>query len=53
MSSEKIHDQIEELTETYLARGLSPEERRALDAHAGECRACAKTLADATEFPVS
>src|SRR5688572_25288908 len=46
----KVHDEIESLTDVYLAGGLEPDERAAVEDHAGTCAACGRVLRDAGAF---
>jgi hypothetical protein len=46
----KVHDEIESLTDVYLAGGLDENERRDVESHAQTCATCAAILRDATEF---
>ncbi|HZL72525.1 MAG TPA: zf-HC2 domain-containing protein, partial [Planctomycetota bacterium] len=45
-----VHDEIELLTDVYLAGGLAEGERREIEEHLAACDACAAILRDATEF---
>src|SRR5262245_56922103 len=46
----KVHDEIESLTDVYLAGGLKMDERLAVEAHEAACEKCAAVLTDAREF---
>jgi len=46
----KVHDEIETLTDVYLAGGLEADERRGVEEHAAGCEKCAAILRDAREF---
>lgn len=46
----KVHDEIESLTDVYLAGGLEAAERAEIEEHAVSCGACAAVLRDAKEF---
>jgi glycine cleavage system regulatory protein len=46
----KVHDEIETLTDVYLAGGLEAGERQEIEEHAASCDACAAVLRDAKEF---
>jgi dihydrofolate reductase len=46
----KVHDEIETLTDVYLAGGLEAGERQEIDDHAATCAACARILRDAQAF---
>jgi glycine cleavage system regulatory protein len=45
-----VHDEIESLTDVYLAGGLETDERRGVEEHAQGCEKCAAVLRDAREF---
>lgn len=45
-----VHDEIESLTDVYVAGGLGEEERRHVDEHAASCEKCGSVLRDAREF---
>ncbi|HTF56473.1 MAG TPA: DUF4349 domain-containing protein, partial [Planctomycetota bacterium] len=45
-----VHDEIETLTDVYLAGGLEADERRGVEEHAAGCEKCAAILRDAREF---
>ena len=45
-----MHERMESLADLYAAGGLSPDERREADGHAGSCVACAALLREATDF---
>ena len=45
-----VHDEIESLTDVYLAGGLEAAERSEIEAHAATCGACAGILRDAQAF---
>jgi len=45
-----VHDEIETLTDVYLAGGLEADDRRGVEEHAAGCEQCAAILRDAREF---
>lgn len=45
-----VHDEIETLTDIYLAGGLEPHEFNEVEKHAESCARCAGVLRDAKEF---
>ncbi len=44
------HDEMETLAGVHAAGGLEPDERRALEAHAGSCAPCGAILREARDF---
>lgn len=45
-----VHEQMESLTDLYVAGGLPADERGEVDRHIAECKSCAALLKDAREF---